>query len=242
MNRQGEINEKMRAVLVDWIVDVEDKLAFSPETLFLTVNILDRFLSKKEVKIADLQLAGTTAMLIASKYEEVAVPPINDFVRVADNCFSHSDVVGMEQCILQALDYTVTTQTPHAFLMQLLPQLAKSLTRPTAELSHIATLAEYALHLQLLDYAFLQFSPSVLAAGSLWLALREEGQGWEQRCEEFGAEKAVRDCGERLWAQIKETKPVNTVHAVHKKFAKEMYMNVVKISRCSCCDTQEYKI
>lgn len=68
MKRQPDINEKMRAILIDWLVEVHLKFKLYPETLYLTVNLIDRYLEKEEVLRQHLQLVGVTAMLIASKY------------------------------------------------------------------------------------------------------------------------------------------------------------------------------
>ena len=76
MQTQAEINEKMRSILVDWLVDVHVKFDLSPETLYLTINIVDRFLSLKPVPRRELQLVGVSALLIASKYEEIWPPQV----------------------------------------------------------------------------------------------------------------------------------------------------------------------
>jgi G2/mitotic-specific cyclin-B, other len=46
MSKQADINEKMRAILIDWLIEVHLKFKLLPETLFLTINIIDRFLEK----------------------------------------------------------------------------------------------------------------------------------------------------------------------------------------------------
>jgi len=49
MQRQEDINEKMRAILIDWIIEVHLKFKLLPETLFLTVNLIDRYLERMQV-------------------------------------------------------------------------------------------------------------------------------------------------------------------------------------------------
>lgn len=49
MDLQGDVNEKMRAILIDWLVEVHLKFKLVPETLYLTVNLIDRYLEKAEV-------------------------------------------------------------------------------------------------------------------------------------------------------------------------------------------------
>lgn len=76
MDSQPEINEKMRAILIDWLVLVHYKFELSPETLYLTINITDRYLASKTTTRRELQLVGIGAMLIASKYEEIWAPEV----------------------------------------------------------------------------------------------------------------------------------------------------------------------
>lgn len=86
----------MRAILVDWLVDVHNKFKLLPETLFLTVNIIDRYLEKVVIKRSQLQLVGVSAMLIACKYEEIYAPEVKDFVYVTDKAYTREEVLRME--------------------------------------------------------------------------------------------------------------------------------------------------
>lgn len=76
MASQPDINAKMRSILVDWLIEVHRKFELMPETLYLTLNIVDRFLSMKAVSRKELQLVGISSMLIASKYEEIWAPEV----------------------------------------------------------------------------------------------------------------------------------------------------------------------
>ena len=76
MDSQPEINERMRAILVDWLIEVHHKFELMPETLYLTLNIVDRYLASKNVLRRELQLVGLSAMLMASKYEEIWAPEV----------------------------------------------------------------------------------------------------------------------------------------------------------------------
>jgi len=87
----------MREILVDWLVEVHLKFKLLQETLYLTVNIIDRFLEKENVMRNKLQLVGVTAMLIASKYEEIYPPIVTDFVYITDNAYSKKEILEMEE-------------------------------------------------------------------------------------------------------------------------------------------------
>jgi cyclin B len=96
MIKQNDINEKMRAILVDWLIEVHYKFKLLPETLFLTVNLIDRYLEKEIIHRTKLQLVGVTAMLIASKYEEIYAPEVKDFVYITDRAYQKEEILRQE--------------------------------------------------------------------------------------------------------------------------------------------------
>ena len=81
---QDDISEKMRSILVDWLIDVHVKFKLSDNTLYLAINIMDRFLCKTKLSRKKLQLLGVSAMMIACKLEEIYAPEIKDFVYISD--------------------------------------------------------------------------------------------------------------------------------------------------------------
>lgn len=83
----------MRAILISWLVEVHTKYALSPETLFITVNLIDRFCETRRVPRTEYQMLGVTAMFIACKYEEITPPKIADFVDVSDHTYSKQSML-----------------------------------------------------------------------------------------------------------------------------------------------------
>jgi len=116
MKNQSDINEKMRAILIDWLVEVHLKFKLYPETLYLTVNLIDRYLEKEEVLRQHLQLVGVTSMLIASKYEEIYAPEVRDFVYITDKAYTKEEILEMEGRILTKIEFNVTTPSSYRFL------------------------------------------------------------------------------------------------------------------------------
>ena len=76
MDQQTELTCDMRAVLVDWLVEVQESFELNHETLYSAVRLVDLYLSHTTVIKENLQLVGTTAMLISSKFEVSLVSPI----------------------------------------------------------------------------------------------------------------------------------------------------------------------
>uniref|UniRef100_A0A0E0MUR2 Cyclin N-terminal domain-containing protein n=1 Tax=Oryza rufipogon TaxID=4529 RepID=A0A0E0MUR2_ORYRU len=120
MVSQTEINERMRAILTDWLIEVHYRLMLMPETLYLTVYIIDQYLSLENVPRKELQLVGVSAMLIACKYEETWAPLVKDFLVISDNSFSRQQVLSTEKSILNKLQWNLTVPTMYMFILRYL--------------------------------------------------------------------------------------------------------------------------
>lgn len=90
----------MRSILIDWLVEVHYKFKLVPETLYLTVNLIDRYLSIQQVKRDKLQLVGVTCMFIACKYEEIYPPIVKDFVCITDKAYTKEEILELESKVL----------------------------------------------------------------------------------------------------------------------------------------------
>ena len=155
MKNQVDMNEKMRAMLIDWIIDVHFKFKLKADTLFLTVWLIDKYLSLKKVRRNKLQLIGVTCMLIACKYEEIYSPEVFDFVYITENSYEKKDIIDLELEILTLLDFNVTVPTSNSFYEIISSLLCFS----TQEFF----LGKYLLELFLLDYRSLKYKPSEIA-------------------------------------------------------------------------------
>uniref|UniRef100_A0A8C4YLR3 G2/mitotic-specific cyclin-B1 n=1 Tax=Gopherus evgoodei TaxID=1825980 RepID=A0A8C4YLR3_9SAUR len=166
-----EVTGNMRAILIDWLVQVQMKFRLLSETMYMTAAIIDRFLQDNSVPKKMLQLVGVTAMFIASKYEEMYPPEIGDFAFVTDHTYTKSQIKQMERKILQALDFTLGRPLPLHFLRR-----ASKIGEVDLE-QH--TLAKYLMELSLVDYEMVHYPPSQIAAAAFCLALKVlDGGEW----------------------------------------------------------------
>ena len=119
MNKQPDITCGMRAILVDWLVEVADEFGIDPQTLYLTMSVTDRFLSSMSVMRSKLQLVGATSMYIASKLEEIFPQELGEFAYITDNTYSKQQVMATSKlciCRLHLLpNYVTLTKVCHAF-------------------------------------------------------------------------------------------------------------------------------
>lgn len=158
MDNQTEIQWSMRAVLMDWLVQVHNRFGLLPETLFLTVNYIDRFLSQKIVSIGKLQLVGATAILVASKYEEINCPSLGEIVYMVDNGYTAEEVLKAERFMLSMLSFELGWPGPMSFL--------RRVSKADDYDLETRTLAKYFLELTIMDERFVASPPSFLAAGA----------------------------------------------------------------------------
>ncbi len=163
MTHQNDINANMRGILVDWLVEVSEEYKLHTETLFLSINYIDRFLSRNNVQRGKLQLVGITCMLVAAKYEEIYPPSVEDFVYISDNAYSREQVIAEEVKLLNSLKFHCTVATSRQFLRRFAK--AARADHTTHEMAH------YLAELSLLDINFVKFPPSVIAAASILIAI-----------------------------------------------------------------------
>jgi cyclin B len=222
MDNQVHINAKMRAILVDWLVEVHLKFKLSTETLYLMINLIDRFLAKKMVARQRLQLVGVTCMLLASKYEEIYFPEVRDFVYITDRAYTRTQILQMETVILNTLKFEMTVPTAQKFLTRFAK--VATLDKQT-ELT-----AAYICERTLQEHSMLQYLPSEIAATSVSMALRNAGhRAWNTTLAAYTG-YAVDDlaaCMADTRAMMKETERHDaSLRAVKKKYKSEKYGSV----------------
>ena len=102
--------------MIEWIIDVHRKFRLTPEALYVTVHIIDQFMSKKKIQKSQLHLLGVSTLLIAAKYEEIYPPELRDFLVVSENKFTKEMVLQMEKDILQELQFRITAPSGYRFM------------------------------------------------------------------------------------------------------------------------------
>ncbi|XP_061622252.1 G2/mitotic-specific cyclin-B2-like isoform X2 [Phyllopteryx taeniolatus] len=157
-----DITERMRALLIDWMVQVHARFQLLQETLYLSVAVLDRFLQVQPVSRRKLQLVGVTAMLLACKYEEMYPLEVGEFAYITDNAFTKAQILEMEQLVLKRLNFQLGRPVPLHFLRR-----ASKVANSDIQMH---TLAKYLTELTLIDYQMVHYHPSEIAAAAMCLS------------------------------------------------------------------------
>ncbi|RDX76337.1 Cyclin-A1-1, partial [Mucuna pruriens] len=164
---QEDINVSMRAILIDWLVEVAEEYRLVPETLYLTVNYIDRYLSGNAMNRQRLQLLGVSCMMIASKYEEICAPRAEEFCFITDNTYLKEEVLQMESAVLHYLKFEMTAPTVKCFLRHFVRAASQDVQEHP--LLQLECLTNYIAELSLLEYKMLCYPPSLIAASAIFL-------------------------------------------------------------------------
>ncbi len=149
---------------MDWLVEIHYKFKLQPPTLWLTINILDRFLSKKSsLPRAKLQLVGAASFLIACKFEEIYPPEVRDCVYIADGAYTREDLLEMEHMVLAAIDCQICVPTGYHFMTRYL-NLVNAPDR-------VRFLAFYYAERSMQEQEIFEYKPSRFAAAAVYAAL-----------------------------------------------------------------------
>ena len=164
MKEQKEINEQMRSILIDWIIDVHYKFGFTDETLFMTVLIIDRYLTVKQITRTKLQLLGITALMIACKHEEIDLPKVDDFIYITDNAYVKDEVLKMENDVLKELNFTLLYPSQIKFFEYL------SIHFGFDKKKHM--MGKYLMESFLIDIKCTKYKPSVISSACCYIVMK----------------------------------------------------------------------
>ncbi|GAB4854170.1 Cyclin-A2 [Ancistrocladus abbreviatus] len=187
---QRDITQSMRGILIDWLVEVSEEYKLVPDTLYLTVNLIDRFLSQNYIEKQRLQLLGVSCMLIASKYEEMCAPRVEEFCFITDNTYTKEEVLKMESRVLNFMCFQLSVPTTKTFLRRFVQAAQATYEVPSFDLEF---LANYLAELTLIEYSFLKYLPSLIAASAVFLArwtLDQSDHPWNPTLEHYTCYKA----------------------------------------------------
>ncbi|KAE8980697.1 hypothetical protein PR003_g23252 [Phytophthora rubi] len=210
--KQQSVEPKMRAVLVDWLVEVHQRFELEAQTLFLTVNYIDRYLAQVPVKSQRFQLVGVAALLIASKFEEIYPCDMDDLLYICERSYSKADLVDCERDLLNSYKFNLAVPSASSFLGYYLEHFEE-------EDEVIGQLASYFAECSLLDFAFgAKYEPSIVACACLLAAYcyienQTPALVWNYRLEELTgyAVEAILPCAQDLWPILIEPSDLTAV-------------------------------
>ena len=228
MTDQNEINEQMRSVLIDWLIDVHHKFQFKEETLFMTILIIDRYCTIRQILRVNLQLLGITAMMIACKHEEIDLPKIEDFIYITDNAYTKNDIVKLENNILIALNFELLYPSAVRFFEYL--SLNFNFDKKAI------CMGKYLMESFLLDIKYVKYKASVISCACAYIVMKFfKIEGYQESYakkyfmlnenEDLPLGHGVKDCAQDICIFVDNIKSSNYL-ACFKKYSKNEFEKV----------------
>ena len=229
MKKQKEINDQMRSILIDWIIDVHHKFGFTDETLFMTVSIIDRYCSSEQISRIKYQCLGITALMIACKHEEINVPKVEDFIYITDNAYTKEEVFKMENDVLSKLNFELLYPSPIKFYEYL------SLHFNFSKKYHF--LGKYLMETFLLDLKYVKYKPSVISCACTYIVMKffkmiNYRQSYEKKfflldenVNTIPSGCGVKDCAQDICIYVDNINNTNLL-SCQKKYSKNEFENV----------------
>ena len=226
MNMQKEINEQMRAILVDWIIEVHFQFNLRQETLYMTIKIIDTYLSFHFITRKKLQLLGISCLLISCKSEEIYFPQQNKFIEVTDGAYTKEEMLTMENEILKKLNFNIIFPTSNDFY-NILSKLYNFNKKQYY-------LGKYFIESVLIDYHMIKYSPSVISAACVYLVMKYFGLNGYQKLyskyiiNEKNPENVIKDTAKEIYILV-ENLSKSKLTTVKNKYGLNQFENVSEI-------------
>ncbi|GAA5939784.1 hypothetical protein JCM3775_001624 [Rhodotorula graminis] len=203
IDQQPELRWFMRAYLVDFLVETHLQQHLRPETLYLALNIVDRYVSKRVVFKKHYQLVGCAALWIAAKFEDAKdrVPTLPELVDMCCNAYDERAFVQMEGHVLQTIGWVVGHPTAEAWLR---------LACVTGSIEETRTqhVARFLMELTLFHREFIRCNQSDVAMAALLLARHMLGKPRRPIDENDAVVHIMRMLDELLGEHLEEVSPV----------------------------------
>ncbi len=225
MELQNDINEQMRAILIDWLIEVHYRFSLKNETLFQTVWIIDTYLSYKQITRAKLQLLGIASLLISCKFQEIYYPQLKEFIDITDGAYEKNELIEMENNILKILNFNIVSPTSNDYYNI----ISKAFNFDKKQFY----LGKYFLESALIDYQMIKYSPSVIAVSCAYIVMKYFGISnykilyTNDVVREECPQKAIKDTARAIYYLVKNLSQ-SSLKAVKDKYSLSQFLNVAQ--------------
>ena len=225
MENQSDINEQMRAILIDWLVEVHYRFRLKSETLFQTVWIIDTYLSLIQITRAKLQLLGIASLLISCKSQEIYYPQLNEFIDITDGAYVKNELIEMEKKVLKVLNFNIVAPTANDFY--------NIITKAFGFDQKQFYLGKYFLESSLIDYRMIKYSSSVIGVSCAYIVMKFFGIDnykilyKNEVVNEVCPQKVIKEAARDICFLVKNLSQ-STLKAVKDKYSLNHFLNVVQ--------------
>ena len=225
IQNQHDINEQMRAILIDWLIEVHYKFHLKDETLYQTVFIIDSYLSAFPILRAKLQLLGIAALLISCKAQEIYYPQLFELIDITDGAYIKDELVEMENHILKILSFNIVSPTAIEFY--------NIVSRAFNFDQKQYFLGKYFMESSLIDYQMIKYSASVIGVSCAYVVMKFCGIN-NYKClysknvvKEECPQKIIKEAAREICHLVKNLSN-SSLKAVKDKYSLPQFLNVAQ--------------
>ena len=223
MNQQNDINDKMRAILVDWLIEVHYRYHFKRKTLLQTIMLIDLYLSKKSISKIKFQLLGIASLFISCKENEIYYPGAKEFINMTDNAYTKHELLKMEAHVLNILNFEILSSSADEFY--------NILSKWFDFNKEQKFLGEYFIDSSLVIYDMLKYRPSIIALACAYIVMKFYGIKKYKDLYSFdivmkdSQEKEIKECARELCYLVKNLSN-SSLKATKEKYSSEKFGKV----------------
>ena len=216
----------MRAVTIDWLIEVHSQFNMKEETLFICINLIDRYLNQVIIQRSKLQLLSVTSLLIACKQEEIYVPCIADFVYITDYAYTKEQIYSMENEILRKLKFEIVVPSSLR-IFEIISNNFKFNEKQNC-------FGWYLMEIFLIDFRMKKYLPSVIACTSAYLVMKffklcnynEIYTVWNKNNQ---STSTIKECAREICFLV-DNIGKSSLKAAKRKFSRDEYLKVALIA------------
>ena len=232
-------NEKNRSIIYHWLVKNNHKWKLKDDTIYMAMNIMDRYVSKYKSKNLEFQLIAISSYLIASKYEDIYPPYIDELSQICNYIYSNDDIIKKEYEILSGLNFDVLYNSSYKFLTFLHSVVDNQNMK-------LLYLAQFILEISLDNLDILEYSQSERALAALLVSKKILGIKitWNNlRMYYDYDENKIKTVQKKMIPLLNKVMKSKNKNAIFEKFESSKYKSVSSLldNLCSSNKKQKYE-
>ena len=230
-------NEKNRSIIFNWLVKNNFKWKLKDDTIFMAMNLMDRYISKYPTKNSEFQLIGISSYLIASKYEDIYPPYLDELSQICNYIYSNDDIIKKEYEILSGLNFDILYNSSYKYLTFLHSVTDK-------ENMKLLYLAQFILELTLENLEILEHSQCLRAISALFLAKKilQIKKSWNNLKLYYKYDESeIKKVQKKMIGLLNKVIKSKIKNSVYEKFESSKYKSVSSLLENLCSSNKKLR-
>jgi len=230
-------NENNRSIILQWLIKNNMKWKLKDDTIFMAMNIMDRYISKFKSKNLEFQLIAISSYFIASKYEDIYPPYLDELSQICNYIYSNDDIIKKEYEILVGLNFDILYNSSYKYLTFLHSIADKDNLK-------LLYLAQFILELSLENIDILEHSQSQRALAALLIAKKilQIKKSWNNlRLYYNYDDNVIKKVQKKMIVLLNKVMKSKSKNAIYEKFESSKYKSVSSLLDSLCTSNKKQR-